>query len=96
MSLNRDYFVGSWQIDANIPAFNQATFQFRPNSRYAITFNSGGTIEGDWSYNQQSRELLITSSDGLDTYVILNYFSHRFEALRPDDETLLFFERSDR
>ncbi|MEM8968524.1 MAG: hypothetical protein AAGE93_19055 [Bacteroidota bacterium] len=46
MTLNRDYFLGSWQIDTDIPALNQLTFKFRVDSRYTATFDSGGTIEG--------------------------------------------------
>ncbi len=46
ISLNRDYFLGSWQIDTNTPITNQLTFLFQSNNQYTSSFEGGEVFQG--------------------------------------------------
>ncbi|MEM9672989.1 MAG: hypothetical protein ACFB15_10665 [Cyclobacteriaceae bacterium] len=91
--LNRNYFLGLWEIETNQSFNNQITYQFNADGRYTLSSNPGIAAPGLWSYNDQTRELVMTGSGGVDTYTILYHTNDRFESLRTDDQTLVFFQR---
>ncbi|MEM6843354.1 MAG: hypothetical protein AAF632_14090 [Bacteroidota bacterium] len=105
--LNRDYFVGSWQIDDGRPILigsgdqdnqtegdqPQVDFRFEADGRVSFGVQLQGIeFSGRWSYDDLDRELLIERS-GLETYTISNYTNNRFEAVYSEEERLVFFER---
>ena len=92
-SLNRNYFLGLWEIETNQSISNRITYQFNADGRYTLSADPGIAAPGLWSYNDQTRELLMTGSGGVDTYTVLYHTNDRFESLRTDDQTLVFFQR---
>ncbi|MEM9833811.1 MAG: hypothetical protein AAF944_24490 [Bacteroidota bacterium] len=89
--LNRDYFVGSWQIDDGRPILigtgdqdnqtedDQPRVDFRFEADGRVSFGvqlQGIEFSGRWSYDDLDRELLIERS-GLETYIISNYTNNQ-------------------